>query len=843
MPRKAAAPKSVTSDLFKETVVDPEDYFGSTAATTSKAKPKAKAKAAAQGAEAIGNAGPQDEPGFPASELPDVAPKRMFTAPTHSATAPGSLKAPDGAPGCLDGLKFVVTGEFSDMSREQITDLVRTFGGQVTGSVSGRTSFLVVGDDPGSTKVKKAKSCKTRCLREADLLALIARSKPAQTDAADTADDRAVSLEKQVREQMTVSEPAQVAEAAPAPQAVPVKKEPAREEPARSKADEKAATVVPPAQPAQQAHPAEQASAAAPPAAVASDLWTERYKPTKLNELCGQKENAKRILHWLGEWASGTVPNRRAVLISGPPGIGKTTTAHMVAKLAGFHVIEFNASETRSKSTLKAILGSAVGNRCVVEFDRAQVRKAEEAFENEADRDVAEALPASGMRRLVVVMDEVDGMSGGDRGGSTELIQLIKRSRVPIICICNDRQSPKVRALAGHCEDLRFRRPSEAQVRARINTIAFRENLRIEPNAIGQLVKSTHNDIRQIINLMSSYALNSASMSYLDSKAFAAANCKEVAVGPFDAIQKFLSCGENMELSFADKIDLYYSDYSIMPLFVQENYIDTRPNGADSDVAMLEQLSRAADLISESDLVESRLRGSQQWGLMPLHAVLSCVGPAFHARGRRNTMYRFPGWLGQNSKGTRLGRQLREVQGHMRLRLAVDKTEVRLSYVPALVPELTQPLIRQGADGIADVVSTMDHYYLTKDNWDVLAELHMDGERILKQIPAAVKKSFTLAYNKGAHPVAFEDHGGTAGSKRAPAAAAAPLRLDDEGVDDDDDDAPLDADGTTSDSDSEAAPAKATKATAKKAAGKAGGKRAKADSATASTSQRKRKKA
>ncbi|KAJ2796510.1 DNA replication factor C complex subunit Rfc1, partial [Coemansia helicoidea] len=586
-----------------------------------------------------------------------------------------------------------------------------------------------------------------------------------------------------------------------------------------------------------QARPTDE-SAAGPSVKVASDLWTEKYKPTKLSELCGQKEHAKRILQWLSEWASGTVPNRRAVLISGPPGIGKTTTAHLAAKLAGFDVLELNASETRNKSSLNSILGSAIGNRCLLEFDRAKVRKVAHDFENEAERDVAESLQASGMKRLVVIMDEVDGMSGGDRGGGAELIQLIKRSRVPIICICNDRQSTKVRSLAGYCEDLRFRRPTEAQMRARLSTIAFRENLRIEPNAIGQLVKSTHNDIRQIINLMSSYALKNASMSYLDSKTFATANRKEVAMGPFDAISKYLSCGENMELSFADKIDLYYSDYSIMPLFVQENYIDTWPNGAGGDLEALEKLGRAADLISESDVVEGRLRGSQQWGLMPLHAVLSCVGPALHARGRRGTMYRFPGWLGQNSKGTRLARQLREVQGHMRLRMAVDKTEVRLSYVPALVPELTQPLINQGADGIADVVSTMDHYYLNKDNWDVLAELHMDGERILKQIPAAVKKAFTVAYNKGAHPAAFEEHGGAAISKKAQAATAAPLRPDDESVEDDD--APMDADDTASDDDNDApAPAKPAKKPAKKAASK----RPKAEGAAASgTAQRKRKK-
>lgn len=78
--------------------------------------------------------------------------------------------------------------------------------------------------------------------------------------------------------------------------------------------------------------------------------------------------------------------------------------------------------------------------------------------------------------QTVLIMDEVDGMSGGDRGGMQELYSLIKatkvwkriqllerlfpdwKSQVPIICICNDRSSPKVKTLANYCIDLRFRR-------------------------------------------------------------------------------------------------------------------------------------------------------------------------------------------------------------------------------------------------------------------------------------------------------------------------------------------------------------------------------------------------
>lgn len=54
---------------------------------------------------------------------------------------------------------------------------------------------------------------------------------------------------------------------------------------------------------------------------------------------------------------------------------------------------------------------------------------------------------AASLTSHVLIMDEVDGMAGNeDRGGMQELIGIIKASKVPIICLCNDRQSAKVRS-------------------------------------------------------------------------------------------------------------------------------------------------------------------------------------------------------------------------------------------------------------------------------------------------------------------------------------------------------------------------------------------------------------
>merc|ERR1719422_482879 len=67
-------------------------------------------------------------------------------------------------------------------------------------------------------------------------------------------------------------------------------------------------------------------------------------------------------------------------------------------------------------------------------------------------------------RRAVIIMDEVDGMGAGDRGGNAALIKMIKKTRNPIICIANDQHSPKIRSLAFSCYDIKFQRPSKGQV-------------------------------------------------------------------------------------------------------------------------------------------------------------------------------------------------------------------------------------------------------------------------------------------------------------------------------------------------------------------------------------------
>lgn len=68
----------------------------------------------------------------------------------------------------------------------------------------------------------------------------------------------------------------------------------------------------------------------------------------------------------------------------------------------------------------------------------------------------------------VIIISKTNSITLKDRGGSTVLINLIKKTKVPIICIANDRQHPKMRTLANHCLDIKFAKPMKATVSKRL---------------------------------------------------------------------------------------------------------------------------------------------------------------------------------------------------------------------------------------------------------------------------------------------------------------------------------------------------------------------------------------
>nr|XP_058966517.1 replication factor C subunit 1-like [Pocillopora verrucosa]XP_058966518.1 replication factor C subunit 1-like [Pocillopora verrucosa]XP_058966519.1 replication factor C subunit 1-like [Pocillopora verrucosa]XP_058966520.1 replication factor C subunit 1-like [Pocillopora verrucosa] len=89
----------------------------------------------------------------------------------------GSKEIPQEVENCLDGLTFVISGILESIKREDTADLIQGYGGKVTHSVSKKKSFIVMGQDPGESKLSKAKQCGTSQIDEDSLFELV-RTKP-----------------------------------------------------------------------------------------------------------------------------------------------------------------------------------------------------------------------------------------------------------------------------------------------------------------------------------------------------------------------------------------------------------------------------------------------------------------------------------------------------------------------------------------------------------------------------------------------------------------------------------------------------------------------------------------
>ncbi|KII83418.1 hypothetical protein PLICRDRAFT_148179 [Plicaturopsis crispa FD-325 SS-3] len=637
-------------------------------------------------------------------------------------SALGSKEVPNGAPDCLAGLSFVFTGELSAFAREEAVDLAKRYGGRVVGQPSSKTDYVVLGEAAGPSKLAAIKKHNLRTLSEDEFLNLIAtRKAPAGSQ-----------LDEKTRKKMEKDQEAI--------------KQAAKDLEKREKKDAK--------------------SAHAPDAS--SQLWTTRYAPQTLKEICGNKGQIEKLQQWLHDWPvslkSGfKKPGKsgmnifRAVMITGSPGIGKTTSAHLVAKLEGFTPIELNASDARSKRLVEN--ATNISNASLDGWMGGG------GMTNAAGVAITD--------KSCLIMDEVDGMSAGDRGGVGALNALIKKSKVPIICIANDRTAQKLKPLMGSTFNLPFRKPEANAIRSRILSIVYKERLKIPANVVDQLVAGAQSDIRQVLNMLSTWKLKSDKMDFDEGKDLAKKNEKYSMMSPFDITHKMLGpymFSSTARETLGDKMELYFHDHSFVPLFIQENYLKTQParvrnlDGPEKVLKQLELMDKAASSISDGDLVDSLIHGPEQhWSLMPLHAVCSTIRPSSFLYGTSSGFggpnpICFPAWLGQNSKQNKLSRQLGDVQIRMRLKVSGNKSEMRQSYLPALVPHIVKPLMEVGASAVDEVIERMDEYYLSREDWDTVVELGVGQNKdvdVLKKISTATKTALTKKYNAQEHPIPF----------------------------------------------------------------------------------------
>ena len=200
---------------------------------------------------------------------------------------------------------------------------------------------------------------------------------------------------------------------------------------------------------------------------------------------------------------------KKGIYIYGDPGTGKTTFVTNILKELDYDIIKYDAGDIRNKSIIDTITKHNMSDKNIMSMFHKKVK------------------------RIAIIMDEIDGMNNGDKGGINSLIKIIrpkktKKQRLeditlnPIICIGNYHMDKKIKELMKVCDVIELKSPSKTQMNNIINQVIPSIDEAIKPNIVnfiqGDLRKLTtiyelyknkqdilNNNIIQNIFLMKSY--------------------------------------------------------------------------------------------------------------------------------------------------------------------------------------------------------------------------------------------------------------------------------------------------------------------------------------------------
>ena len=206
----------------------------------------------------------------------------------------------------------------------------------------------------------------------------------------------------------------------------------------------------------------------------------------------GQELAIAKIKKYISDFNLGRLTKKvkKALVLNGPPGVGKTTLVHVFANELNAEIFELNASDIRNKQKLQEILKPAMQQQSLFS------------------------------KRKIILVDEVDGISGYyDRGGVSELVTLIALSNYPVVITSNDIWKKNLAPLRKKAELAELKELTYGNILDILINILKKENLFVNSNVLKSIASRTKGDIRAAINDLQSVArLQDPSIITLDER-------------------------------------------------------------------------------------------------------------------------------------------------------------------------------------------------------------------------------------------------------------------------------------------------------------------------------------
>ena len=298
-------------------------------------------------------------------------------------------------------------------------------------------------------------------------------------------------------------------------------------------------------------------------------LWTDKYRPQTLDEVVGNNKEKKIILDWVGNWKKGNP--QQPLLLVGPPGIGKTTLALIIAKEFSEY-IELNASDKRSQDVIKNTIGESSSTRSLF-----------------------------GDEYKLIIMDEVDGIHGtNDRGGVRAIGEIIKNSKHPMILIANDFYSKRLQSIKPKCTVIKMKKARWNSINALLKKIAKTEDIKVNPAAMKEIAVKSQGDVRSAINTLQALSDKDSILEVRDVEDL---RIKDDRSDIFNAITGVLKSKNPKHVRDALRVD---EDPTLVMEYIAENI--------PREYTKKDEIKKAYENIAKADLYFGRAQSSRNYG-------------------------------------------------------------------------------------------------------------------------------------------------------------------------------------------------------------------------------------